>query len=175
MTEWESLVKKQLHRAPFTIPMVADSTNEIWTDIPTKLKNDDGWHIKRIAYTIENIDPTIPLVTSANVYATMALQVHRGNENEVLLPAFHPDCIVHSSMTTVFDTAGMAIEPRHPVIIDVNELTRQQMLRAIFRTSADIAAISLAATAHLSGVIFYDLITAPHDGRTKLGIDLDEI
>jgi len=175
MTEWEQILKSSPSRAPFTLTMNADSTNEVWADIDTKLDKDEAWHIVGCHYTFEKIDPTTPLHTDAIITSARTLQIQRGADSEILLNAFDPLIIMHHSVMTVFGAteAFQVIDP-HPYKISLNEVTRHNKLRALFRTSVDQTQLSLT-TVQLSGVLLYHLIGAPDDGRTKLGIHIDEI
>jgi len=174
MTQWERILKKNPHKAPFTITMDASSINEVWADVDTKLGKDEAWHIVGIRYTFEGIDPVTPTLYAEPIHRVETLQLQRGNDSEVLLPAFHDDVIIHHSVGTIFFAEGAAVMYEHPYNVPCNEVTRRNYLRALFRSRNDNTGIS-DASIQLTGVILYHLISAPDDGRTKLGVDLDDI
>jgi len=175
MTQWETTLRNLPHKAPFTIQMDADSTNEVWVDIPTRLKKNEAWHVVGLDYTFENIDPTVPAIQGKFLDQALALQVQRGVDSEILLPAFDPLTLLHHSKETfVGGTDGLFVMDDMPKHVAVDEVTRHEFLRVLFRTSEDVTAIS-APTVQLTGQLRYHLISAPDDGRTKIGIDIDEI
>ena len=174
MTEWEQILANMPSVAPFEIPMHANSDNEIWADIHTKLDQNHGWHIRGLSYTIELVDPTVPIAVYTALDQCRVLQLHRGSEQETLLPAFHPDCLAHVHEGIVFNTSGLDTPRLHPIHVPIDAVTRHQTLRILFRTEIDVGVIS-DASVQLTGIVLYDLITAPDDGRTKLGIPIDEI
>jgi len=174
MTDWERLLSQQPNRAPFTIAMDGNTINEVWTDLDTKLKQNQGWHVVGVEYTFEGIDPTNPTLYAEAIHRVETLQVQRGTDSEILLPAFHPDTLLHHSVATMFDTSGLAMGPMHPIKVQCDEFTRHNKLRVLFRSRNDNTGISDPAI-QLTGILKYHIISAPDDGRTKLGIDIDEI
>jgi hypothetical protein len=174
MTEWEQILASRPSEAPFVIRMNTNSNDEAFIDIPTKLDHKHGWHVVGLRYTFEGVDPTTPILTGSLIATSMTLQIQRGLDSEVLLPAFGKDTLIHHNLTILYYTSGLHTMPIHPIRVPANTVTRCQQLRALFRTSADLADISLT-TIQLSGMLLYHLITAPDDGRTKLGINIDEI
>ena len=167
-TGFEKFLKETPRRAEFTIAMVADSTTEVWVDIDTGIDDGQAWLMYGMEYSFENIDPTIPLawISGANSFKA-SLQLHRNDESEILLARNDNDVIVDHHLLYTILTSGATIQAE-PIKVPINNVTLQPTLRVLFRTSVDVVNLS-AATAQLSGVILYDIISAPARLSSNIG------
>lgn len=155
--------------ALFEITMNADSTTEVWVDIDTELGEGEAWLVYGMEWCIETIDPTVPLV---QVYTAgedeLVLQIHRNDDNEVLLQSNDRELLMQQRIGTEITTSG-AIIYQAPWRLAKRTVTMQPTLRAIFRSTGDVAGIS-AATNQLAGKIFYDVFQVGNIGTSKLGM-----
>lgn len=153
------------HEAKFTIPMVADSTNEVWVDINTHLRNGDGWRMQSLKYGWEFITPTLPLFLAPAADLATALQIQRNTDNELLLNQNDDDVIVHHTIIWHSDVYNAEL----PYKVPIDTVTTQPKLRVLFRTSGDFAGMSLA-TVQLVGRIMYQKLDGPNVGHSKHGL-----
>jgi len=177
MTEMERIFKTIPSVAPFEIEMADNSINEVWTDIPTKMKGNQAWHIVGVEYAIEPLDPattgpgnSLPSGSSARL-----LQIHRNDNNELLLrmtdmELMYMDRREFRFVTAAGISAAMESIERHMF----QTITTADKIRALFRTDVDDTAISSSAWV-LRGLIHYHIISAPSDGRTKHGDQLRDL
>lgn len=176
MTEAEKLIQKMPSILPFEIPMVADSTTYATVDIPTKLGAKEAWHIIGVDWCFENINPATIASAVPAVGLTRQFQIHRNNTHAGFLSLGDEDLVFSdkqewrqlTGVGTVYIEEGVQ---KHLF----QTITLSPVLRALFQTNVDDASISVAGTIILKGVLYYHIISAPDDGRTKLGIPLDEI
>jgi hypothetical protein len=167
-TGFDKFLEDTPRRAEFVIAMVADSTNEVTVDIDTALDDGQAWLIYGMEYGFENVDPTIPLpVYGAGVDVAGTIQVHRNTESDILLASNNNRLMAQHKVEMAFLTSGMAMLTE-PYKVPINTVTLQPTLRVIYRTSADNTNIS-AATAQISGVLLYDIISAPPRLSSKIG------
>lgn len=177
MTEAERILKSLPSEYPFEFLMNADSTVEVWTDIPTKLGSFEAWHVVGARYTFQNVNPTVPfLLDDQSAPFAAELQIHRNDDSELLLPANDPVVIGRDAFDFTWATSvGYQFKRAFDQIVNMNTIVCGQMLRVLFRTSVDVPIGLSAATVCVRGTLFYHLVGAPDNGRTKIGIPLDEI
>jgi len=167
-TGFEKFLDNTPQRAEFTITMDADSTTEVWADINTGLDDAQAWLMYGMEYSFENVTPTVPLSSLVGIADICTqLQLHRNDASELMLAQNNNLVIVTHKVNHTRLSSG-AILHVEPFKVAINNVTLQPTLRVIFRTSADLVNIS-AATVRLSGVIFYDVISAPSRLTSKLG------
>ena len=173
MTEAEKQFNEIMGSIPaplqFNIAMVADSTNEVYADIDTGLDDGQALLIYGMEYVFESIDPTIPLVPCDTQSDTYTLQVHRNDDSLLLLNFTDDDVLMHHQVTMTASTqASYQFIGETVFKCAKRTVTMSPTLRAIFRTTSDVVALS-AATNQISGYIYYDKIPAPSAGVTKIG------
>ena len=161
-----SLLRRLPHTYKFVIPMVATSTDEVWVDINTFLRGSDGWHIVEVAYGWESIDPTTPLAIAPAANVSTVLQIHRNQDNELLLNANDDDVLFNDQLMFEIDCAQPTAFPRR---VPVDIVTTQRKLRALFRTSADFANISVATVQMFIQLKYHQLNGPKSSGHTKVG------
>ena len=166
-TGFEKFLEDTPRRAEFSIDMVADSQNEVWADIDTGIDDGQAWIIYGMEYGFENVDPTVPLAIVQATSATMQIQVHRNDDSEIMLAMNNDLLMAHHKVSYVIDTEG-ASTFTEPFKVPINNTTLQPTLRVMFRSAADMVEIS-AATARLSGVLLYDVMSAPARLSSKIG------
>ena len=173
MTEAEKQFNEIMGSIPaplqFNITMAADSTNETYADIDTGLDDGQALLIYGMEYVFESIDPTIPLVPLDTQSDTYTLQVHRNDDSLLLLNFTDDDVLLHHQITMTASTqASYQFIGESAFKCAKRTITMSPTLRAIFRTTSDVVALS-AATNQISGYIYYDKIPAPSAGVTKIG------
>jgi len=167
-TGFEKFLEQTPRRAEFTITMDADSTTEVWADIDTGIDDGQAWLMYGMEYAFENIDPTIPAawISGANSFKT-TLQLHRNASSELLLNRNNNNVIVDHHLLYTILTSGATIQAE-PIKVPINNVTLQPTLRVLFRTAVDVVNLS-AATVQLTGVLLYDIISAPPRLSSKIG------
>ena len=166
-TKAETILKEMPSVVHGHVALPSDTTNEIWIDVDTKLGAKEAWHIVGFEWKIAiNTDVGAPPLA---VNAGHLMQLLRTNVAEEPVDWDHSDLIVEEEW--IPETATEEVFPRK---IAVEAVTLSNTLRAIWRTTADETNWS-ASNYELWVAIYYHLITAPDDGRTKIGIPLDEI
>jgi hypothetical protein len=158
--------------ANFIIPMVADSSNEVYVDIDTQLMDGEAWLVYGAEWTFENVDPTVPLVArNAAANNAAVIQIHRNDDSIILLNHNDDDLIFEDVwiQSYIATAAGTTIDQTFfPRRFGKRTITFSENLRVLFRTYADHTEIS-ATTVQIAGKVFYDRISAPSIGMSKLG------
>ncbi|GAG65112.1 unnamed protein product [marine sediment metagenome] len=166
MTEAEKIMARRPSEQDFTIEMNANSSVEIWKDIPTKLREKEAWHIVAFAFWIEERDPTLP-IGIPDVETSHGLQLHDNSDSE-LLKNFNDDDVI-----VAYQEHNEEIF-KHPIRFELDRITLSNMLRVIFRTRQDETVWS-APSIQVAGKVYYHVVSAPPSGRTKLGLQMENV
>jgi hypothetical protein len=173
VTKAETILKNAPHLAPFALDIPVTTSDEAWVDVDTHLGKDEAWHLKDVIYFYEFKDPTVPYQLTSMDDISWTLQLQRGVDSETLLS--FTDDLVYGQHYWASDRATYGnVEFGMPWTMEiVRPITRAETLRLLWRTEANVT--QFQDTMHIAGFIRYDLVSAPDDGRTKIGIPLDEI
>lgn len=166
--QFNQLVASIPSKAWFELTMPADTTDEIWDDIDTNLDDGEAWVIYGGSYSFQGSAATSPIKTmEATVANAWELQVHRNVRNELLLDWDNDDVMFHHHYENAFAGAAFYDHVIQPFFFGEKTVTFSEQLRVIWRTYADCAV--LAAGSILRGCLYYDRISAPSIGQSKLG------
>jgi hypothetical protein len=158
------------NRKHFQIPMVADSSNEVWVDLTTGLMPGQAWFITGGWWTIEPLNgeasSAFPSPPGTNGYH---LQLHRNTDSELLLPS-NDDDVIASNKRIAYVAAAGTLFNKLPLPLEVNgrPITCSRLLRMLFRTTADETNVSNPANV-LRGVLNYEVIEVAEQDYVRHG------
>lgn len=168
---FDSVIASIPQVAEFQIEMAADSTDEVWDDIDTDIGEGQAWIIYGGEYWFEGDDPSTPMLVGVVANSSWTLQIHRDTESELLLAGQNNHVMYHDIVNIHYSAAAagtIEVPYAFPRKFGRPTVTFQENLRAIFRTTVDMSTIS-DADKQLCVNLYYDVITAPNVGQSKLG------
>jgi len=159
-------------KAEFRISFAADTTTAAYDDIDTNLDDGEAWLIYGAEYVVESSSlggPKFAYVDMANAYNYLCVQVHRNDQHTALLSHNDGDLMFQHQLASYYDSTNGAgaHSVQAPFRFGGRTISFSEKLRVICDTIIDWA--GFAESDYLIGCIYYDRITAPSIGQSKLG------